>query len=242
MMLVLTVVTGVVDAASYLRLGHVFVANMTGNVVFIGFAIAGARGLSASASLLALAAFLLGASLGGLLGAHYGEHRGHVLRAAGALQAGLLALGVIVALAVAEPISSGARYALLAPLALAMGVQNAAAQRLSVPELHDHRADAHADRDRLGIRAYRWPGIETRPARARRVGDAARGARRRPARPARLDHSRDRLGARAGIGCCAGRAPALGLGRGVDARLTRALYLTTSLPSMPAILWPGTEQ
>ena len=135
MMLVLTVVTGVVDAASYLRLGHVFVANMTGNVVFIGFAIAGARGLSASASLLALAAFLLGASLGGLLGAHYGEHRGHVLRAAGALQAGLLALGVIVALAVAEPISSGARYALLAPLALAMGVQNAAAQRLSVPEL-----------------------------------------------------------------------------------------------------------
>ena len=29
----LTVVTSLVDAFSYLRLGHVFVANMTGNVV-----------------------------------------------------------------------------------------------------------------------------------------------------------------------------------------------------------------
>jgi uncharacterized membrane protein YoaK (UPF0700 family) len=39
----LTVVTGLVDAFSYLSLGHVFVANMTGNVVFLGFALAGSR-------------------------------------------------------------------------------------------------------------------------------------------------------------------------------------------------------
>ena len=58
MLVGLTVVTGVVDAVSYLTLGHVFVANMTGNVVFIGFALAGASGLSAPASLAALAAFL----------------------------------------------------------------------------------------------------------------------------------------------------------------------------------------
>ena len=57
----LTVVTGLVDAASYLKLGHVFVANMTGNVVFLGFALAGASGLSAGSSLVALGAFLLGA-------------------------------------------------------------------------------------------------------------------------------------------------------------------------------------
>ncbi|MFD7159084.1 DUF1275 family protein [Kribbella sp. NPDC059898] len=43
-MLVLTVVTGLVEAFSYLSLGHVFVANMTGNVVFGGFAIAGVPG------------------------------------------------------------------------------------------------------------------------------------------------------------------------------------------------------
>ena len=43
LLLGLTVVTGLVDAFSYLLLGHVFVANMTGNVVFLGFAIAGAK-------------------------------------------------------------------------------------------------------------------------------------------------------------------------------------------------------
>ena len=36
---------GVVDAVSILSLGRVFVANMTGNVVFVGFALAGASGL-----------------------------------------------------------------------------------------------------------------------------------------------------------------------------------------------------
>jgi hypothetical protein len=46
LLIVLTIVTGVVDALAYLRLGHVFVANMTGNVVFLGFAAAGAGGLS----------------------------------------------------------------------------------------------------------------------------------------------------------------------------------------------------
>jgi Protein of unknown function (DUF1275) len=60
-LLSMTVVTGLVDAFSYLTLGHVFVANMTGNVVFLGFALAGAPGFSISASLTALAAFAAGA-------------------------------------------------------------------------------------------------------------------------------------------------------------------------------------
>ena len=46
LMILLTIVTGIVDAVAYLKLGHVFVANMTGNVVFLGFAAAGASGLS----------------------------------------------------------------------------------------------------------------------------------------------------------------------------------------------------
>ena len=45
-MLVLTALTGVADAVSILSLGRVFVANMTGNVVFMGFALAGAPGFS----------------------------------------------------------------------------------------------------------------------------------------------------------------------------------------------------
>jgi uncharacterized membrane protein YoaK (UPF0700 family) len=134
-MVALTIVTGVVDAVSYLKLGHVFVANMTGNVVFLGFALAGAQGLSSASSLVALATFLLGAFAGGRLVARTPEHRGHMLRSASITQVLLLALALAVAIASGEPLDSGARYALLVPMALAMGVQNAAAQRLAVPEL-----------------------------------------------------------------------------------------------------------
>ena len=50
LLVALTVVTGLVDAFSYLVLGHVFVANQTGNVVFFAFALAGVGGFSATAS------------------------------------------------------------------------------------------------------------------------------------------------------------------------------------------------
>ncbi len=135
MMIALTCVTGVVDAASYLRLGHVFVANMTGNIVFLGFALAGAGGLSIATSLIALGSFLAGALAGGRLGARSAAHRGQLLRAACTLQLALLAIALLLALTLSEPLSAGARYALVVPMALAMGVQNAAAQRLAVPEL-----------------------------------------------------------------------------------------------------------
>src|SRR4051812_48476331 len=81
LMLVLTVLTGVVDAVSILSLGRVFVANMTGNVVFIGFALAGANGFSLSASLSALGGFLLGAALGGVAVDRLGSHRGRLVTA-----------------------------------------------------------------------------------------------------------------------------------------------------------------
>jgi uncharacterized membrane protein YoaK (UPF0700 family) len=134
MMVALTVLTGLVDAVSYLKLGHVFVANMTGNVVFLGFALAGAGGLSAVASLLALGSFLLGALAGGWLGARH-EHRSRLLRAANTIQAVLIALALLLALLASKPPDEAVRYTSIVVLALAMGVQNAAALRLAVPEL-----------------------------------------------------------------------------------------------------------
>ena len=47
----MTAVTGLVDAVSFLSLGHVFTANMTGNIVFLAFAIARVSGLSFARSL-----------------------------------------------------------------------------------------------------------------------------------------------------------------------------------------------
>ena len=80
LMLVLTVLTGVVDAVSILSLGRVFVANMTGNVVFVGFALAGADGFSLSASLSALGGFLVGAAVGGAAVERLAAHRGRLGR------------------------------------------------------------------------------------------------------------------------------------------------------------------
>ena len=63
----LTVTGGFLDAVSYLGLGHVFTANMTGNIVLVGFAAAGTPGFSVLASLCALAFFVAGAILAGRL-------------------------------------------------------------------------------------------------------------------------------------------------------------------------------
>ena len=67
-LLFLTFVTGMVDAASVLGLGHVFTANMTGNVVFLGFALAGMGTVSIVSGLNALGCFLVGAAVGGRIG------------------------------------------------------------------------------------------------------------------------------------------------------------------------------
>src|SRR5439155_11204916 len=64
-LLVMTAVTGLVDAVSFLSLGHVFTANMTGNIVLLAFATARVSRLSMARSLTALLAFLVGAILGG---------------------------------------------------------------------------------------------------------------------------------------------------------------------------------
>src|SRR5438105_14644156 len=71
-LLVQTVATGLIDAVSYLALGHVFTANMTGNVVFLAFAVAGAPGLSIPRSAVSLGAFLAGAVAGGRLATRRG--------------------------------------------------------------------------------------------------------------------------------------------------------------------------
>ena len=135
LLVAMTVVTGLVDSFSYLLLGHVFVANMTGNVVFLGFAVAGAQGFSIAASLVALVSFGLGSVLGGRIAARFGHHRGHHVAVATAAQSVLLAVSMILALVGTHPFGSGVRYALIVALSLAMGVQNASVRRLAVPDL-----------------------------------------------------------------------------------------------------------
>lgn len=148
LLLILTAVTGVVDAISILSLGRVFVANMTGNVVFVGFAAVGAPGFSLSASLFALAGFLIGAAVGGTLITRNARDRALLLTAGVASELVLVAIALLIAALSGAPgvshgtsaITGGAfgpavTDALAAVLALAMGIQNAVARKLAVPDL-----------------------------------------------------------------------------------------------------------
>jgi uncharacterized membrane protein YoaK (UPF0700 family) len=124
----LTFATGLIDAASVLGLRHVFTANMTGNVAFLGFALVHAGTATATDCLLALAAFLAGATLGGRLAS-----KGVAFTAALVVEVAILAA----ASALSWAPSGVPRMALveIALLALAMGLHNASVRKLAVPDM-----------------------------------------------------------------------------------------------------------
>jgi uncharacterized membrane protein YoaK (UPF0700 family) len=159
-LLALTLTTGLIDAASYLGLGHVFTANMTGNVVLLGFGLANAGGLPVLAPLISLGAFLFGAAIGGRLGLGIAEKHKRVLLIGVASEAALLTLAAVVAYAIHVRVGSAGAYAIIALVALAMGLRNAIVRKLAVPDmtttvltmtLTGLAADAAATPSRIGM-------------------------------------------------------------------------------------------
>jgi uncharacterized membrane protein YoaK (UPF0700 family) len=134
-LLALTVVTGLIDAVSYLRLGRVFVANMTGNVVFLGFSVQPHSGLSATASLVAIGGFLVGGSAGGRLAKAQAGRAARWLAIALGTEA--VAVGAVAVLTTtgALPAHSHGSWATIAVLAAALGLQNGTVRHLGVPDL-----------------------------------------------------------------------------------------------------------
>jgi uncharacterized membrane protein YoaK (UPF0700 family) len=124
----LTFATGIIDAASILGPGRVFTANMTGNIVFLGFALAGRGATPIGSGLLALGAFLVGATIGGRLGASsatLGARRGLALE--------ILALAA--ATGVATTRATYSTGVVVALMGFAMGLRNAVVRKLAVPDL-----------------------------------------------------------------------------------------------------------
>ncbi|HTA15978.1 MAG TPA: DUF1275 family protein [Solirubrobacteraceae bacterium] len=134
-LLALTLTTGLIDAASYLGLGHVFTANMTGNIVLLGFGLANAGGLPVVAPLISLGAFLLGAAAGGRLGVGVAKQHERIVLLAVGSEVALLAIAAAVAVAIHVRVGSGSAYAIIALVALAMGIRNAIVRKLAVPDL-----------------------------------------------------------------------------------------------------------
>lgn len=134
-LLTLTFATGLIDAVSYLGLGRVFTANMTGNVVLLGFGIADIGGLPVVSPLVSLGAFLVGAGVGGLLGAKLAHRHAADFGVALAIEFGLTAVAAVLATTVDPRPNALSGDALVALLAFAMGVRNATVRRIAVPDL-----------------------------------------------------------------------------------------------------------
>jgi uncharacterized membrane protein YoaK (UPF0700 family) len=134
-LLLLTFATGIVDAVSVLVLGHVFVANMTGNVIFLGFWFVPHSGVDLTAAVVAFVCFMAGTVLGGRLARHIDSEVRLWL-------AVTLGVEVVVLLALSTLAGSGVlnyhdntKLILIAGLAIAFGSQNATARQFGIQEL-----------------------------------------------------------------------------------------------------------
>lgn len=133
-LLVLTLTTGVIDAACYLGLGRVFAANMTGNIVLLGFGIAGSAGLPVVAPLVSLAAFLGGATVGGRMGLAPAPKEERLSRAM-LIEVGFTGLATLIAIVFNITPDRFSGDLIIALLAFAMGLRNATVRRLKVADL-----------------------------------------------------------------------------------------------------------
>jgi uncharacterized membrane protein YoaK (UPF0700 family) len=138
LLLLLSVTTGLVDAASVLGLGKVFTANMTGNVVFLGFAASGVPGFKVAPFVVAIASFMVGALVAGRMGKRHGgqSERRWLLISAG-LETTLLWVAAALALGfdVASQTPGTHLYAIITLTGLAMGYRNATIRQLKVADL-----------------------------------------------------------------------------------------------------------
>jgi len=130
----LTLTTGAVDAASFLALGNVFASVITGNMVLLGVAAGTARPTLAVHSGVALAGYMAGVAVGAPLAVH-GDSEGGATWPPSVTVTLLVELGVLSVFSVVWELAGsaprgGVQLALVAVLSAAMGLQAAAVRRL----------------------------------------------------------------------------------------------------------------
>jgi uncharacterized membrane protein YoaK (UPF0700 family) len=134
-LLLLTFGTGMIDAISVLVLGHVFVANMTGNVIFLGFWFVPHTVIDVTAAAVAFVSFLAGAVVGGRFARHLEHDTRRWVTVALAVECLLLAaLSVLAGTGVLD-YHDDTKLILIAGLAVAFGSQNATARQFGIQEL-----------------------------------------------------------------------------------------------------------
>jgi uncharacterized membrane protein YoaK (UPF0700 family) len=134
-LLLLTFATGLVDAISVLVLGHVFVANMTGNVIFLGFWFVPHSGVDLTAALVAFGGFVFGTVIGGRFARHLDERTRTWLFAALGMEVVVLVVLSILAGTGVLDYRDNTKLILIAGLAITFGEQNATARVFGIQEL-----------------------------------------------------------------------------------------------------------
>jgi hypothetical protein len=225
MLMGLTLLAGVVDATSILALDHVFVATITGNIVFLGLGLIGAAGFSVISSVVAVAAFVLGVFPGDRLCRLSTGHRGRAVRNVAAMKAVLAVPSTIIVLVAPEPLPTAARLAVTALLAASFGGQLALIRYLKVPDL----LTAVMTMTTIGVLDKRGSrhDLAASPAAGDRLIPPRRGDRRRPGRVRRT-------------GCVTGLRPADHRGRRgrQSCRVPRRDDLAVAALSRPQVCVP----
>ncbi|OBJ57362.1 YoaK family protein [Mycobacterium sp. 1423905.2] len=134
-LLLLTFSTGLADAISVLVLGHVFVANMTGNVIFLGFWFAPKTTIDLTAAVVAFPTFVTGTILGGRLVRRYAAHTRRWLTTALATEVSALVTLSILAGAGVLHYHDNTKLILIGGMAIAYGLQHSTARQFGIQEL-----------------------------------------------------------------------------------------------------------
>jgi uncharacterized membrane protein YoaK (UPF0700 family) len=134
LVLLLSCAAGSIDAASYIGLGHVFAANMTGNTVHLGMATGYGSLVDIGHSGSALLGFLLGVAIGASIVERDDSPTPWPQVVNVALVCELVLLAITAAIwAAAGANASSTTDGLLLALGLAMGMQSVTVRRLRIP-------------------------------------------------------------------------------------------------------------
>jgi uncharacterized membrane protein YoaK (UPF0700 family) len=131
----MTFTTGLVDATSYVGLGHVFTVNQTGNIVLLAAGIARSGNVSVLAPVVSLSSFVVGAGIAGVVTKRTGQR--HLLLVSRALATEVALLGIAAILAASVRVTPGAAsgYIAIALMSLGMGIRTGTIARFGGAEL-----------------------------------------------------------------------------------------------------------
>ncbi|OBF56598.1 hypothetical protein A5756_10990 [Mycobacterium sp. 852002-53434_SCH5985345] len=134
-LLLLTFATGLADSISILVLGHVFVANMTGNVIFLGFWLAPRTSIDLTAVVVALPTFVCTTILSGRISRLFADRTRQWITTVLSMEITLLLVLAILAGTGILRYHDNTKLIMIGILAVTFGLQHSSARQFGIQEL-----------------------------------------------------------------------------------------------------------